>query len=302
MNLTPQQVTAFQETVWEYFRDAKRAMPWRDRPDPYYVLVSELMLQQTQVPRVIPKFEGFIERFPNAKALAGAKLADVLSEWNGLGYNRRAKFLHMAAKMVESVFGGTIPNTIDDLVKLPGVGPNTAGAILAYAYNQPVVFIETNIRTVYIHHFFHDQSNVNDKQILELVGQTLPAIREEQRPVREANSDSFRKGAMRNPERVSHREWYWALMDYGTHLKQTLPGRNVQSKHYKKQGQLAGSLREMRGRIIRALVGTSLSEEALREQVAADDRFVPAINGLKRDGLVIQQNEQWCLTGRDDTR
>ena len=138
----------FQELIWEKGRELYRDMPWRDDTRPYYVLVSELMLQQTQVDRVIPKFDAFITRFPDEAALAAASLADVLTLWSGLGYNRRAKYLHDAAKMIMAEFSGIFPTTYDELVKLPGVGPNTAGAIMTYAYNQPVVFIETNVRTV----------------------------------------------------------------------------------------------------------------------------------------------------------
>jgi A/G-specific adenine glycosylase len=276
MKLTQQQTATFQETVWEYFRSAGRPMPWRENPEPYYVLVSELMLQQTQVPRVIPKFQDFIRQFPNIETLAAASLADVLAQWNSLGYNRRAKFLHQAVKMIINDFGGHMPDTYENLIKLPGVGPNTAGAILAYAHNQPVVFIETNIRTVYIHHFFHDQFDVDDKQIRELVEQTL---------------------GRENP-----REWYWALMDYGTYLKQTLPSRNSQSKHYKKQSPLAGSVREMRGRILRVLIDAPLDENTLRESTNADERFEPAMQALEHEGMIIVQNKKWSLTGGTDIR
>jgi len=309
MKLNAQHVTEFQEVVWDYFRKNERPMPWRQRPTPYHVLVSELMLQQTQVPRVIPKFEAFIQRFPDVESLASATLAQVLSLWSGLGYNRRAKFLHDAAKMVSTGFGGDIPSTREELVKLPGVGPNTAGAILAYAYNQPVVFIETNIRTVFIHHFFHDQFDVSDGDILDLARQTLPAIREEQ-PERRIYSAH---GAMRNGmyticeaksyKPIYHyREWYWALMDYGTHVKQIAGGRLAQSKHYKKQSPLAGSVREMRGRIVRALRGGMLDEMSLRTVVNADDRFAVALEALRAEGMIAGQNGTWCLTGDGDTR
>jgi A/G-specific adenine glycosylase len=144
----------FQEMIWDKARQHYRKMPWRDNTDPYNVLVSELMLQQTQVDRVIPKFELFMLTFPSILSLSKASLADVLIAWNGLGYNRRAKYLHESAKKIVSDFEGKIPQSYEKLTSLPGVGPNTAGAILAYSYNQPVVFIETNIRTVYFHHFF----------------------------------------------------------------------------------------------------------------------------------------------------
>jgi A/G-specific adenine glycosylase len=135
------------------------------------LLVSELMLQQTQVARVIPKYQSFLEQFPDVQSLAMADLSDVLRVWQGLGYNRRAKFLWQAAGAIDVL--GNFPTTYEELVKLPGIGSNTAGAILAYACNQPVVFVETNVRTVYIHHFFADRIDIHDREILSLVGQTL---------------------------------------------------------------------------------------------------------------------------------
>lgn len=275
MQLTDQQKRNFQEIIWDYYQAHGRSMPWRAHPEPYYVLVSELMLQQTQVLRVIPKFQAFIERFPDIEALAGANLSGVLIAWSGLGYNRRAKFLHEAAKKVQAEYGGQLPNSYDELVKLPGIGPNTAGAILAYAYNQPVTFIETNIRTVFIHHFFHDVFDVTDHQLRDVVEQTV--------------------------DRDNPRVWYWALMDYGSHLKQSQSGRLDQSKHYKKQSPLAGSPREMRGRIIKALVGGPMSEPLLKRDVEADERFAPALAALRREGFIINQNDHWCLTADTDT-
>ncbi len=153
----------FSRLIRQQGEELYRDMPWRRDTRPYYVLVSELMLQQTQVDRVIPKFGALINEFPNEKLLAQASLADVLRMWQGLGYNRRAKFLHEAAKKIVEV--GSFPDDETGLVSLPGVGKNTAGAIRAYAYNQPAIFIETNVRAVYIHHFFGDKDLVDDKEI-----------------------------------------------------------------------------------------------------------------------------------------
>lgn len=254
-------ISNFREVVWEHYRQNARPMPWRDDTRPYYVLVSELMLQQTQVDRVIPKFEAFIATFPDIKTLATAELSDVLTLWSGLGYNRRAKFLWHAAQMVEYEFAGVMPDTMEDLQKLPGVGPNTAGAILAYAFNQPIVFIETNVRTVLFHHFFADHpEQVSDVELREIATSVLD---------------------------IEHpREWYWALMDYGTHLKKTAGGRLSQSKHYKKQAPLKGSLREMRGRIVKTLTRSECINEQLRDCVSADERYDTALDALVREGMV----------------
>lgn len=260
----------FQSMILQKGRELYRDMPWRDDTRPYYVLVSELMLQQTRVDRVRPKFQEFIAVFPDEHALSRASLAEVLKAWQGLGYNRRAKFLHEAAKKIVNDFDGKFPDTLENLMKLPGVGTNTAGAILAYSFNQPVVFIETNIRTVYLHHFFPDGDIVDDKTIRQLLEDTLDST---------------------NP-----RQWYWALMDYGSALKRSGQGRLGQSKHYKKQPPLKGSVREVRGQIIQALSASDLSVSDLLAHVRADDRFETALAGLIKDGLVTRSHNKLHLT------
>lgn len=272
------ETTEFQKLIWQKGRELYRHMPWRDNTDPYYVLVSEIMLQQTQVERVIPKFTNFITRFPTLQLLAAASLADVITAWNGLGYNRRAKFLHDATHKVVSNFGGTIPHTLVELVSLPGVGPNTAGAILAYSFNQPIVFVETNIRTVYFHHFFQDDTKVSDKTLLQKVTKTLPDIKQGQ-----ATS-------------LTYTGWYQALMDYGTYLKSQSVGQISKSSHYKKQSTLKGSIREVRGQIILALTKDDLTKTALFSLVNGDERFGPALDGLIADGLVQQTSKILHLT------
>lgn len=258
----------FMELLWAKSRELYRDMPWRSDTRPYYVLVSELMLQQTQVDRVKPKFAAFIAAFPDEKALARASLADVLKQWQGLGYNRRAKFLHEAAKAI--VARGSFPNTHDELVKLPGVGKNTAGAILTYSFNRPVIFVETNIRTVYIHHFFADNFEVDDREIIEKLSETL------------------------DPDHS--REFYWGLMDYGSELKRQGVRNISQSKQYKKQSPLRGSVREVRGQIIAALAQQEIDEKTLQTLVTFDERFAPALASLVKDGLVTKTKNRLHLT------
>lgn len=262
-------VRDFQELIWQKGSELYRDMPWRQDTRPYYVLVSEIMLQQTQVERVVPKFEAFIEHFPTTQALAAAPLADVLGLWSGLGYNRRAKFLHEAAKMIEYDFDGVIPDTKEQLIRLPGVGENTAGALLAYSFNTPAIFIETNVRTVYFYHFFEGAATVNDKELRELVAQTI--------------------------DTEHPREWYWAIMDYGWFLKRQGAGQLTKSHHYKKQSALKGSVREVRGQIVKVLTSAAYSEVQLRDELVADERFAAALEGLKRDGLVVEQDGQLLL-------
>lgn len=258
----------FQELIFQKGRELYRDMPWRQDTRPYYVLVSELMLQQTQVDRVVPKFNAFVAAFPDENTLATASLADVLRLWQGLGYNRRAKFLHEAAKKIADL--GRFPDDEAGLLGLPGVGKNTAGAILAYAYNRPSLFVETNVRSVYFHHFFTDGDIVDDGQIRELLGQTL--------------------------DREHPREFYWALMDYGSWLKRQGSGRIQQSRHYKKQSPLRGSIREIRGLIISRLAAGGLEQQKLAESLPQDERFEQALAGLLRDGLVSRTNSVLHLT------
>lgn len=255
----------FNEEIWEKARELYRDMPWRDNTDPYYVFVSELMLQQTQVDRVIPKFELFMHTFPTVADLAAAPLSDVLTVWSGLGYNRRAKFLHEAAKKVVADFAGVIPGTYEQLVLLPGIGPNTAGAILNYSFNIPTVFIETNVRTVYFHHFFEDQALVTDKELKVMVEQTI--------------------------DREHPREWYWGLMDYGSYLKKQGVGRNDKSSHYKKQAPLKGSLREIRGQILKTLAVHPVAYDTLKTDMPDDDRFEIALAALIKEGFVVRSGD-----------
>ena len=259
-----------EELIWQKGRELYREMPWRTDTRPYYVLVSELMLQQTQVRRVVPKFSAFITTFPDVQSLAAASLADVLVQWQGLGYNRRAKYLHDAAKKIITQYGGVFPDSIPALMELPGVGTNTAGAIAAYSFNQPSIFIETNIRTVYIHHFFADDFDVPDTAIVAKLRATL--------------------------DHEHPREFYWALMDYGSWLKANGIKNNNQSKHYKKQTPLQGSTRQVRGQIIRLLSQRGMSEDELRGLTDANERFGAALSGLLNDGLVSQSDSLFRLT------
>jgi A/G-specific adenine glycosylase len=258
---------AFQTTIWEYYRTyGRHDLPWRQpEPDgsfsPYKIMVSEIMLQQTQVPRVIPKYIAFLEQFPTVQALAIAPLADVLTAWSGLGYNRRAKFLWQSAHMVTDRYQGIFPKTHKELVALPGIGPNTAGAILAYAYDTPMVFIETNIRTVFIHHFFADQQAVSDAALLSIIEDSLPP--------------------------TNTREWYWALMDYGTHLKQTVGNVSRASSSYSRQSAFHGSRRQVRGQVLRLLTDRPRSLNELSDLIS-DERLPAVLQDLAREKLIQQ--------------
>ncbi len=274
--------TQLVQIVEDYYVLNKRDLPWRTPEkdgsyDAYKILVSELMLQQTQVSRVIPKYEQFLNTFPTVGALAQTELSEVLALWIGLGYNRRAKFLHQAARMVCKQFNNHIPSTQTELVSLPGIGPNTAGAILAYAYNQQVTFIETNIRTVFLHHCFSGQTNVHDSDILPLVEKALGNLGE-----------------------LSNREWYWALMDYGVYLKATEPNPSRRSKHHTKQSKFEGSRRQVRGAVLRQLANQNMTLTQLQDATADDhtQSLDSVLEDLQIEGL-IHANDGLYVLGSD---
>ena len=249
---------AFVKTVRDFYKQQGRDLPWRKTTDPYKVLVSEVMLQQTQVDRVIPKYTSFLKQFPTLKALARADLKDVLKEWQGLGYNRRAKALHDVSQQTSR-----LPRDYDELCKLPGIGPYTAGAIRAFAYNEPEPIIETNIRTVYTHHFFPGGEAVHDSEIVKLIERTL--------------------------DRENPREWYSALMDYGSHLKKKGIKINSKSAHYTKQSGFKGSNREVRGAVVRELsqTETGLTPLAISQRTGLSrDAIQKQIDALVNEGLL----------------
>ncbi len=268
MKLTQAQIQEFQETLWDYYAKHARDLSWRRTSDPYKILVSEIMLQQTQVTRVLPKYDFFLEQFPDVKALAAANLGDVLTAWSGLGYNRRAKYLWQAAQEIMQGHKGEFPKKLNALTTLPGIGKNTAGALLAYVYNEPVLFVETNVRSVYIHHFFADRSDVSDKEILLLLEQTL--------------------------DRENPREFYWALMDYGSHLKKKQGNNIIKSKHYAKQSKFHGSKRQIRGQVIRLLTEKERAGSELAELIT-DKRLTVVLDELQKEGLVIHSHGVYRL-------
>lgn len=257
----------FQEIILENYRKSGRSFPWRGTINPYHILVSEIMLQQTQVERVLGKYELFLGRFPDFDTLAGSDLRSVLSAWQGLGYNRRAIALRGIAQRVMEDHNGSLPQNMDTLMALPGIGRSTAGAILSFAYNIPTGFIETNIRRVFIHFFFSELDKVRDSEILPLVEKTL--------------------------DRENPRDWYYALMDYGAKIKGKLPNPNRRSKHYTLQAQFEGSDRQIRGRILKVLVSCgSMGVDALIIEIGIEsERVCRIITDLVQEGFLIRSGK-----------
>lgn len=266
----------FRKIVWDFYREEKRSLPWRKTRDPYKILVSEIMLQQTQVERVKTKYQEFLKTFPTIKDLAQAPLREVLIVWQGLGYNRRAKMLKRAAEAIFLGHGGRVPKEYAELIKLPGVGNYTAGAVLAFAYNKPVVIIETNIRAVFIDAFFKNKEKVDDAELLPLIQKTLDT---------------------KNP-----REWYAALMDYGATIKKQKGNPNKKSKHHTRQKTFKGSLRQVRGAIVRILTKeNNLSKKELlkklnkKERIEDTEKIHQALKSLVKENLIHLKKNNYLL-------
>ena len=270
---SPAAVKAFRRRVRaHYARHGRHTLPWRKTTDPYRILVSEMMLQQTQVDRVIPKYRAFLKQFPTVRALACAPRRVVLAAWSGLGYNRRARFLHEAAQHVVAEHGGRFPQDIAALEALPGVGHYTARAVAAFAFNTPVVMIETNIRTVYLHEFFADAQHVPDSELVPIIERTR--------------------------DTRNSREWYAALMDYGTHLKKQHTNPSRRSKHHTRQSAFKGSRRQLRGCIVRTLADADAraSTAALaRVCNRSREETQHALEALAREGMVRRDKRSWRL-------
>jgi A/G-specific adenine glycosylase len=269
--LTSGKIRAFQKTIWEYYRLHGRNLPWRHTGNPYHILVSEIMLQQTQVERVNNTYLKFIRAFPDFRSLAEASLHEVLTVWRGLGYNRRAISLRRIAHEVMEKYHATLPDSEETLITLPGIGKATASAIAAFAFKKPSVFIETNIRRVFLHCFFKDRQNVSDAEILPIVDQTL--------------------------DRTDPRLWYYALMDYGAMLKGTIENPNRRSAHYQRQPQFNGSRRQIRGMLLREILASpSVTESVLTKKLERPpEKIREVLEQLGREGFIRRKGKGYCI-------
>lgn len=266
VSLSRSGIAGFRRRIAEFYRDNKREFPWRDNITPYRIVVSEVMLQQTGVERVIGKFGPFIGCFPDFSDLAAAPLSDVMDAWQGLGYNRRALSLKRLAGIVVDEYSGTLPDDIRLLRAMPGIGDATAGSIMAFAFNLPSVFVETNIRRVFIHYFFSGRDRVTDNEIIPLVEATL--------------------------ERSNPRDWYYALMDHGTYLGTIDVNPNRKSAHYSRQSRFEDSDRQVRGKIVRLLIGNAgaPADDIARATGCDRERLKPILDSLVKDGLVVRDS------------
>lgn len=260
----------FCTTVKSYYKRCGRDFTWRKTRDPYRVLVSEIMLQQTQTQRVAERFPLFLRDFPNLRALARAPQSDVIRAWEGLGYYRRARNLHRAAQAVVELHDGRIPESYDALRALPGVGAYTAAAVSAFAFDCGVPMIETNIRSVYLYVFFKGARLVSDREILELVAATMPA--------------------------KNVRDWFYALMDLGVELKRQRPLINHASRYHKIQSPFKGSDRRVAAQVLRHIVRSTrpVSKAAIAKEIqrsiedVRSEQIERALTRLEREALIVR--------------
>ncbi len=260
---SPLVIEEFKSAVWDFYKKNRRDFAWRNTRNPYHIVVSEIMLQQTQTARVAEKYENFLQQFPSFEALACASVGDVLKEWVGLGYNRRALALHGIAQKVVAEYETVLPSEPCILETFKGLGPATAASIVAFAYNTPTIFIETNIRAVYLHAFFgHEQELVSDKTLLPVVTSTV--------------------------DQEQAREWYYALMDCGVALKKLYKNPSRKSKHHAKQSKFEGSDRQIRGAVVRTLTQKQMvTFEELQAFGYEPERLTKILEGLCKEGFIV---------------
>lgn len=266
MKLRKRRIQSFQNLVFSWWEDNKRDLPWRRTHDPYKILVSEVMLQQTQVDRVLPKYDEFLYFFPDVYTLSQATPAKVLRVWRGMGYNRRALYLQKAAKAIVELHHGYFPEDEAHLTKLPGVGTYTARALLVFAFNHPIAVVDTNIRKI-ITHFFFDDKPQKEMVIEDVARQLLP-----------------KKQAWK---------WNQALMDYGAlalNVSRITYHVSPKAKPFK------DSNRFYRGRIVDRLRESDMKEtELLKELIVKHKKsknlLKKIIESLERDGLITRTKE-----------
>lgn len=248
----------FQQRILDFYHKNGRELPWRKTTDRYRIWISETMLQQTQVDRVIPKYNKWIERFPDASALAAAPLSEVLELWQGLGYNNRAKRLWDAAKITVEQSDGKVPSTPQELIILPGIGPYMARSILIFADNLNLAAVDTNIRRILIHEFDLPET-ISDKELQQIADSCVPKGRS--------------------------RDWHNALMDYGAMV---LTARKSGIKPKTTQSKFEGSTRWYRSQILKRVLK---EKEVSIQDIKDEHKDCPhdldkIISSLEKDGVI----------------
>jgi A/G-specific adenine glycosylase len=270
--LTDRTLDCFRAMVYDFYRDHGRDFPWRRDRSPYSIFISEVMLQQTRTETVAARFPRFLEAFPGFMELARSPLEEILREWKGLGYNRRARNLQRSARMIVDEHNGLLPEDPAELVTLPGIGPATAASIAVYAFDRPEVFIETNIRSLFIYVFFPGEEDVHDRDIYPLVEQTL--------------------------DRESPARWYSALMDIGVYVKSVSGNPSRKSRHFTRQKPFEGSRRQVRSRILEYLLDNPGSDMDTVERVLPASEHDPrsVMDDLCKEGMVKENGKRYYIS------
>ncbi|EKE40297.1 hypothetical protein ENUP19_0304G0045 [Entamoeba nuttalli] len=264
IEVDPLKIKQMHEKILKFYEKEGRKLPWRETTDKYKILVSEVMLQQTQVTRVIEKYKSWLIRFPTIQDLAKANLADVLEEWNGLGFNSRGKRLRDLAIEVCERYNGIIPSSVDKLLNLPGIGPYTANAVLIFSENQDIATVDANIRRILIHELSLDEKTP-ENILFAYANKCLPLGRS--------------------------RDWHNALMDYGA-LVATGKKTGITAKS--KQSKFEGSRRSYRAELLRRIRKNngSLSIENCEEVIKGTKYTLEEIiEGLEKDGIVHKEGD-----------
>ncbi len=267
--LPQKEIASLHQNVFRYYEKFGRKLPWRDTTDPYYILVSECMLQQTQVERVIPFYERWLKRFSSVEMLYEASLREVLQQWQGLGYNRRGQNLHKTAGVIVEEFQGDVLSALPHYKKLPGVGEYTASAVQAFAANKDIAAVDTNIRRILIAHFHLDEK-ISKAELADIAYQCVPKGRS--------------------------REWHNALMDYGANY---MTAKRSGIASLGKQGQFEGSDRQVRSRILRFLLSHTegVHKEKLFRELSDIDkkRTSEILKKMIQEKLIIWNNNHFDI-------
>jgi A/G-specific adenine glycosylase len=310
-SLPPEMLATVRGALLEWFARHGRDLPWRHTRDPYRIMVSEIMLQQTQVDRVIPKYRAFLELFPSLAALAAAPTAEVIRAWTGLGYNRRAVNMQRAARAVLDAHGGQFPRDLAELLKLPGIGPYTAGAIACFAFEQDVAFMDTNIRRVVQRLFAgpEESAPAGEARLLAIARDAVPpgqgwAWNQAIMELGALLCTAAAPACWRCPVQA-HCRAYAARRAADEQLfssESTPVSQRLRRVAERRETAYAGSNRFYRGRAIEALrqlgPGEALPLPALGRQLkddfSGDDMpwLRALVNGLARDGLLALDDEQ----------
>jgi A/G-specific adenine glycosylase len=264
-SISSSRIKSFQEKIFNWWKSNRREFPWRQTTDPYKILVSEIMLQQTQASRVVEKYNEFINKYPSLENLASATGAQVLKIWSGLGYNRRALWLLEASKEIMEM--KQFPKTSKDLEELKGIGPYTSRAILIFAFNKDVATVDTNIRRIFIHEGFAIEETT-DEELFTIANRLLP------------------KG--------QSRDWHNALMDYGA---EKITAKKTGIRPPSKQSSFKNSSRMFRGAIVKYLIKNS----NVNDQKIANECQIPKeelddiLSSLIKDGLIVRSGTKYSL-------